>query len=90
MIIAPTLHLLPSKGLLGDDSFAELDKIEVPTFVAWGDRDSIIPRSDQEALVSAIEGSQLVVHSGLAHSLYWENPERCASDLVAFIETIIK
>jgi non-heme chloroperoxidase len=73
------------EGLLQDDSFEELDKIKAPTLIVWGDQDAILPRSDQEALAAAIAGSRLVVYPGAGHALYWEEPDRVASDLVAFI-----
>jgi len=76
------------EGLLQDDSFEELDKIKAPTLIVWGDQDAILPRSDQEALAAAIAGSRLVVYPGAGHALYWEEPARFASDLVAFIEDL--
>ncbi len=66
----------------------ELDKIKAPTLIVWGDQDAILPRSDQEALAAAIAGSRLVVYPGAGHALYWEEPARFASDLVAFIEDL--
>jgi non-heme chloroperoxidase len=73
------------EGLLDDDSLEELHKIEAPTLIVWGDRDAILPRSDQEALAAAIPGSRLLVYPGAGHAFYWENPGRVASDLAAFI-----
>ena len=78
------------EGLLEDDSSEELDKIKAPTLIVWGDQDVILPRSDQEALAAAIAGSRLVVYPGAGHAFYWEEPERFASDLVAFIEDLVK
>jgi non-heme chloroperoxidase len=72
-------------GLLEDDSVRELGKIRTPTLIVWGDRDSILPRSDQEFLEAAIAGSRLLVYAGAGHAFYWEEPERVASDLAAFI-----
>lgn len=76
------------KGLLEDDSFGELDKIDVPTLIIWGDQDAVLPQSDQEALKAAIAGSRLVVYPGAGHAVYWEEPGRVASDLVAFVHRI--
>jgi non-heme chloroperoxidase len=74
------------EGLMADDSFGELHKIKAPTLLMWGDQDAILPLSDQEALAAAIPGSRLVVYPGAGHAFYWEEPDRIASDLVAFIE----
>jgi non-heme chloroperoxidase len=73
------------EGLLEDDSFEELDRIQAPTLIVWGDQDALLPRSDQEALAAAIAGSRLVAYAGAGHAFYWEEPDRVASDLVAFI-----
>jgi len=73
------------KGLLEDDSLEELGKIRAPTLIVWGDRDVILPRSDQESLAAAIPGSRLLVYPGAGHAFYWEEPRRVASDLAAFV-----
>jgi len=76
------------EGLLEDDSSEELDKITAPTLIIWGDKDTIIPRSDQETLVERIAGSRLVVFPGAGHASYWEEPAHFASDIEAFIEDL--
>jgi len=76
------------EGLLEDDSFGEPDKIKAPTLILWGDQDATCPRSDQESLAAAIAGSRLVVYPGGGHALYWEEPDRVASDLGAFIKDL--
>jgi pimeloyl-ACP methyl ester carboxylesterase len=76
------------EGLMADDSFGELHKIKAPTLIIWSDQDTILPRSDQEALAAAILGSRLVVYAVAGHAFYWEEPDRVASDLVAFIEAL--
>ena len=77
------------EGLLLDDSSRELKKIRASTLIVWGDRDDVVPRSDQEALAAAIPTSRLVVYPGAGHALYWEQPVRIASDIVAFVQGII-
>lgn len=74
------------EGLLEDDTFGELNKINAPTLIVWGDQDAFLPRGDQEKLEAAITGSRLVVYPGAGHAVYWEEPDRVASDLSAFIE----
>lgn len=72
-------------GLLDDDWSRELHKITVPTLIAWGDQDAFI-RTDQETFAAGISGSRLVVYQGAGHALYWEEPDRFASDVEAFID----
>jgi pimeloyl-ACP methyl ester carboxylesterase len=67
----------------------ELSRIKAPTLIAWGDQDTLFPRSQEEALVAAIAGSRLVVYPGAGHALHWEEPARFASDLMTFIEAIV-
>ena len=74
-------------SLLEEDHSAELDKIQSPALIIWGDQDTFT-RSDQESLTAAIAGSRFVVYPGTGHSPHWEEPERFASDLVAFVETV--
>jgi non-heme chloroperoxidase len=76
------------EGLMEDESSEELDKIWAPTLILWGDRDTILPRSDQEAYATAIPRARLVIYPGAGHAFYWEEPQRVASDLVAFLEAI--
>ena len=78
------------EGLMEDDTFGELNKITAPTLMVWGDQDAFLPRADQETLRAAITGSRLVVYAGAGHAIYWEEPGRVASDLVAFIHGLAR
>ena len=51
----------------------------------WGDRDVRYPRSEQETIAAAIPDSRLVVYPGAGHLRHVEEPDRLASELVAFI-----
>lgn len=74
--------------LLDEDLIHEVGKIEAPTLVVWGDRDELLSRADQDALVAAIKGSQLVVYAGAGHSPHWEEPQRFAAHLTDFIGSL--
>ncbi|MFC2029405.1 alpha/beta fold hydrolase [Chloroflexota bacterium] len=76
------------EGLLLDDSSRELEKIRAPTLIVWGDLDVIVPQSDQEVLATSIAGSRLLVYPGAGHALYWEQPSRVASDIIALVRGI--
>jgi non-heme chloroperoxidase len=75
-------------GFLETDFADEIKQIAAPTLVIWGDRDTFCPWSEQETLVAAIAGSQSIVYRDAGHALHWEQPDRFASDLVSFIETL--
>lgn len=74
------------EGFLEDACVGELDRIEAPTVILWGDQDGLCSRQDQNALLSAIAGSRLRVYEGAGHALHWEEPQRFAADLAAFAE----
>jgi non-heme chloroperoxidase len=76
-------------GFLEDNSSEELGDIKAPTLIIWGDKDTVVPRSDQEKLMAGIEGSQLAVYPEVGHAIYWEQPAQVASDLVVFIEYVV-
>ena len=70
----------------GEGDFSgELGRTTAPTLVIWGDQDGRYPRSQQDALVAAIAGARLVVYAGAGHALHWEEPERFAADVAAFV-----
>jgi non-heme chloroperoxidase len=75
------------QGLWETDFSSELSRIKVPTLMVWGDQDGLFSRSEQEALQAAIAGSRLIVYPGAGHAAHWEEPERFASDLWAFVKT---
>ncbi|MCR4394440.1 MAG: alpha/beta hydrolase [Dehalococcoidales bacterium] len=76
------------KGLMEDDSYYELDKLNTPTLIIWGEKDSIISRSEQEIMQKKIRGSRLVIYPDTGHVLYWEEPERVALDIKTFIDDL--
>ncbi len=69
----------------GEQLANDLRRIAAPTLVIWGDQDAILPLSDQQALAAAVPGARLVIYRGEGHAFYWEEPERVAADLAAFV-----
>jgi rifampin ADP-ribosylating transferase len=66
----------------------ETGTISAPTLIIWGGRDELLSRASQEALAAAIAGSRLVVYTDTGHLVLWEQPERVASDLTDFVESL--
>jgi pimeloyl-ACP methyl ester carboxylesterase len=64
---------------------AELGRIRCPVLLVWGDRDAVFGRAEQEALRDGIPGASLLVYEGTGHTPHWEEPERFARDLAAFV-----
>ena len=76
------------EGFLEDDVAHDLHRITAPTLVLCGARDAFVTRADQDALGSAVAGPRLVIYERAGHALHWEEPERFASDVVAFVESL--
>jgi len=70
------------------DHTGELAQVKVPTLVTWGDQDSVFGRREQEAIMAAVPDARLLVYAGAGHGTHWEEPERFASDLVAFVRRL--
>ena len=64
-----------------------LGKVQTPTLIVWGDRDTFCSRADQAALLRGIRGSRLAVYQGAGHALHWEQPARFVDDLLAFLKS---
>jgi len=77
-----------SRWNLEGDFAAQLALIRAPTLIIWGDQDARYSRADEEALTSAIRGARLLVYEHAGHMLHWEEPERFASDLAAFVASL--
>jgi non-heme chloroperoxidase len=74
------------EGFLATPDFtSELASVSVPTILMWGDRDTYALRRAQDRLLECIPRARLVVYQGNGHALHWEDPERFANDLSAFL-----
>jgi pimeloyl-ACP methyl ester carboxylesterase len=70
------------------DFSRRLKEISAPTLLIWGDRDAFTLQAEQDALNRAIAGSRLMTYSGTGHAPHWEEPERYAADLIAFVSGV--
>jgi rifampin ADP-ribosylating transferase len=75
-------------GLITARPPTDAGTIAAPTLIIWGDRDELLSLAQEEALAAAIPASRLVVYEDTGHLVLWEQPERVASDLIAFIESL--
>ena len=82
------LHVWKSvaNGIMQVDLVPGLHKIQVPVLIIWGDKDYICPKEDQEIFLKEIKNARLITYEGTGHALHWEQPERFAADLVAFVQ----
>lgn len=73
-------------GIRAMPAAAELG-ISARTLLIWGDQDGLVPQAQQATLLAAIPASRLVVYEGAGHSPNWEQPDRVARDVAAFVGT---
>jgi non-heme chloroperoxidase len=79
-------------GIRAFDVSSELHRIAAPVLLIWGDRDAIpiASRQVQEQLVAALPDARLVVVDGAGHHVHWDEPERVAREIVAFIRAVLR
>jgi pimeloyl-ACP methyl ester carboxylesterase len=71
-----------------EDVTAELPRIAAPALLLWGERDALVGRADQDAIVRGIPDATLLTYAGIGHAVHWEAPERVAADLRDFLRRI--
>jgi pimeloyl-ACP methyl ester carboxylesterase len=76
-------------GWLAEVRWADLARVRMPTLIVWGDQDVLFSRADQDVLLAALPHARLVVYEGTGHTPQWEEPQRFARDLEAFLRTSV-
>lgn len=71
--------------LVTPDFVPSLNRVTVPTLIAWGDQDSYTGREAQDRLVAAIPQARLRVYEGGGHAFHWEDPATFTADLQALL-----
>lgn len=65
---------------------ARLAALAVPTLILWGQQDEYLPLEYASRFARQIPGSELVLLEGVRHFLYEDEPDRCAEEVVGFLE----
>jgi non-heme chloroperoxidase len=73
-------------GLSGDHFEDQLSKIQAPTLVLWGEKDTLVTREETDLLLSKVKTATLKVYPNTGHGVHWERPEEFTKDLVEFIQ----
>jgi pimeloyl-ACP methyl ester carboxylesterase len=60
-------------------------KISAPTLILWGERDPALDASLLEDLPSRVEHLRVSRFEGAGHFVHWDEPERVAAELSAFL-----
>ena len=63
-----------------------LAALGVPTLVLWGQEDEFLPVDYARRFAQQIPGAELVLLENVRHFLFEDEPERCAREVVAFLD----
>jgi haloalkane dehalogenase len=70
--------LEPYRGRLAD--------LDAPTLVLWGEHDEYAPVAAAYRFVKQIPGAKRVIVEGAGHFVFEDEPERCAREVLAFLD----
>jgi haloalkane dehalogenase len=65
---------------------SKLAALEVPTLILWGQGDEYLPPDYASRFAEQIPGSNLVLLEGVRHFLFEDEPERCAQEVIDFLQ----
>ena len=71
---------------INTDALENAKKIKVPTFIIWGDQDTMVSVNDAYELNNLIKDSGIVVYEGCSHYAYLERLGQTINILKAFFE----
>lgn len=72
-------------GLRRSPAPTDFGRVSAPTLIVAGADDTMLGREESEALLRAIPGARLVRYPNAGHVVHWEQPERLARDVAAFV-----
>jgi len=63
-----------------------LRRVTIPVLLLWGEKDAMLGRAEQDALLARLPRARLVVLPGGGHAPHWETPERIAKEVLGFLD----
>ncbi len=73
------------KDLGKEDFVDQLSKIQAPTLVIWGDKDTLVTKAEEDLLLSKVKTATFKVYPETGHGVHWERPAEFTKDLLAFV-----
>jgi pimeloyl-ACP methyl ester carboxylesterase len=73
------------QGIVEGDLQRTLPKLKAPALLIWGSADPIMGEEVRQSLREALPHAQVKVLQGLGHNPFWEDPQRCAEVINAFL-----
>jgi pimeloyl-ACP methyl ester carboxylesterase len=62
-----------------------LPALKASTLLIWGEKDFIFGAGDRAGLSALLPDARVIVYPDYGHNPFWENPERVAADIDAFL-----
>jgi pimeloyl-ACP methyl ester carboxylesterase len=63
-----------------------LPRIQAPTLLIWGGRDTVMSAAGREALRTGIPRSEVRIFPALGHDLIWQDPGALAAAITEFLK----
>jgi len=82
---APHMWAATAEGIYNPELASALTRVKAPALLIWGDQDSMLARAEQDGLLARLPNARLVVLEGRSHAPHWEDPQRVANELIAFV-----
>lgn len=83
--VPPFVWKAAMNGIIETDLHSQLNKIQAPVLIVWGDKDGFCTKVGQEAMLREIPQARLLIYEETGHALHWEEPKKLAADLTEFI-----
>jgi pimeloyl-ACP methyl ester carboxylesterase len=84
-IPARVWQAIADQSLIGVDLRSMLSRVQAPTLLVWGGRDTLISEAGRDALRTGIARTEVRIFSSLGHDLFWEDPRAVADALMDFL-----
>lgn len=82
----PAATPIALEAFADSDLRESLGNVDVPTLMVYGELDVRSPRAVWEPIHTAIAGAEIVVIPGVGHMVDMQAPERCNSEIRAFLQ----
>jgi pimeloyl-ACP methyl ester carboxylesterase len=84
-IPAHVWRAIADQSLIGVDLRLMLPRVQAPTLLIWGARDTLVSAAGREALRIGIGRAEVRTFDSLGHDLFWEDPWAVATVMIDFL-----
>lgn len=76
---------IADQSLIGVDLRSMLPRVQAPTLLIWGGRDTVFGAAGPEALRAGLTHAKIRTFASLGHDLFWEDPRAVADVMIGFL-----